>query len=231
MKRARISISLIAAFAVLHSVASCGGGGGGGDGPLSGGVEGFAFLVGGNILLLNSASSPPAGASPISGAAVTIDGWGGSASTSSTGRFLASGVPVGQRVMHVNGSGTSLNVPLTVVAAATIQTGAFTLSRQQAIDAALAALPGTPSDYRILASQQPLPTGVVLRPALGDDSGEHAPALDYAVPSPQFFIYADANAGERFQHDVLYILVDASTGVVTTRPASSWPQLNGVNRY
>ena len=234
MAKLRAFIIVFGLLICLRFLVGCGSGGGGSTDSRTGGIEGYAFVQGGAIILRNSPTAP-GGATALAGAAVTADGLGGTAGTDSSGRFQLRNVPVGQRKIHITpaaGSGVpALDIPVTVIGRATIQVGAFTVSRQQAVDSAKSALGGDPAAYRILSPQQPLPSGVTLEPALGNDSGQPDPALTYTPTSSQWLVYADAFAGDRFQHPVSYVLVDAESGAVTVRNATSWPQINGVNHY
>ena len=158
-----------------------------------------------------------------------------SVATDASGHFLVEGAPVGQRKMHVapTGGGAALDVPLTVIGSATIQTGAVAVSRSQAVDLAKAAAAslGTVGSFQILAPQQPLPVGTILKPALGGDDAKDDPALTVTVAAPQWLVFVDTQPGARFQHPAAFVLVDAQTGAVMTKNVSSWPRLNGVSHY
>ena len=213
----------------------CGGGGDGGSSTnpaLLGRAEGYAFLQSGIIVLSNS-PTPPAGATALSGATITVDGKSGSVTTDSTGHFTVADVPVGQRKLHLSGGGTTLDVPLTVIGAATIPIGTFVVSRTQAIDAAKTAVAGLGSlaNFQILAAQQPLPSGAVVKPALGDDDGKDSTALTVTTATAQWFVFVDQQPGARFQHPAVFVFIDANTGAVTTRSVSSWPRINSVHHY
>jgi hypothetical protein len=235
MKRLSVWASLLFLLACLVAFLGCGGSGNDSNTnpALRGRVEGYAFLQSGAIVLGNAAT-PPAGAMALSGATLTIDGKSGSNTTDASGKFLVTDVPIGQRKLLVSGGGAPmLEVPLTVIGSATIPTGAFAVSRTQAIDAAKSAAAGlgTVADFQILAPQQPLPAGVELKPALGGDDGKDSPALTVTLTSPQWLVFVDQQPGTRFQHPAAYFLIDAATGVVTTRNVSSWPRINGVSHY
>lgn len=235
MKRLSVWASLLFSVLCLFVFMGCGGGDDSGTTTaLTGRVEGYAYLQGGAITLGNSAT-PPAGATALSGATLTIDGKSGSATTEASGRFLISDVPIGQRKLHVNGGGAPvLDVPLTVIKSTTIQTGTFATSRTQAVDTAKTAASGlgTVADFQILAPQQPLPVGTIVKPALGGDDAQDSPALTVTVAAPSYLVFVDQQPGARFQHPAAYYLVDAATGAITTTlNVSSWPRINSVSQY
>ena len=235
MKRRSVFGSLFMAGLAFLIFWGCGGGGDGGSSTnpaLLGRAEGYAFLQSGIIVLSNS-PTPPAGATALSGATITVDGKSGSVTTDSTGHFTVADVPVGQRKLHLSGGGTTLDVPLTVIGAATIPIGTFVVSRTQAIDAAKTAVAGLGSlaNFQILAAQQPLPSGAVVKPALGDDDGKDSTALTVTTATAQWFVFVDQQPGARFQHPAVFVFIDANTGAVTTRSVSSWPRINSVHHY
>ncbi|MGC4045835.1 MAG: caspase family protein [Armatimonas sp.] len=235
MKRLSVWASLLFPVLCLFVFLGCGGGGDDSGTPtvLQGRVEGYAYLQGGTIVIGNTAT-PPAGANALSGANLTIDGKSGSASTEASGHFLISNVPVGQRKLHVSGGGAPmLDLPLTVVGSATISPGVYAVSRSQAVDLAKTAAAGlgTVSDFQIMAPQQPLPTGTVVKPALGNDDGADDPALTVTLSAPHYLVFVDQQPGARFQHPAAYYLIDAATGGVAVRNVSSWPRINSVNQY
>lgn len=234
MKRFSAWASLIFLILCLFVFLGCGGGDGSttSDGKL-GRVEGYTYLQSGIIVLGNSAT-PPAGATALSGATLTIDGKSGTATTDSTGKFLVTDVPIGQRKLHVNGAGAPiLDVPLTVIKSATIQTGEFAIDRAEARDivTTAAASLGTVANFQILATQQPLPAGTVVKPALGGDDATDDPALVITLDAPHYLFFVDQQPGARFQHPATNYFVNANTGAVTTRTVSSWPRINEVGYY
>ncbi|MGC4045836.1 MAG: hypothetical protein QM758_18760 [Armatimonas sp.] len=235
MKRVSVWASLLFPLLCLFVFWGCGGGGDDSTNPTTkqGHVEGYAYLQSGIVVLTNSAT-PPAGATMLSGATITVDGKSGSTTTDATGKFLISNVPVGQRKLHVNGTGAPiLDVPLTVIGSATIQTGEFPVDRAEARDLVktAAASLGTVADFQILGTQQPLPTGTVIQPALGNDDGVDDSALTITLDAPHYLFFVDHEPGARFQHPATYYFVNANTGGVAARTASSWPRINEVTYY
>ncbi|MCC6441946.1 MAG: carboxypeptidase regulatory-like domain-containing protein [Armatimonadetes bacterium] len=218
--------------------AGCGSGGGGAanDPLLLGAVEGYAFIPdsGPMAVTLGRSAAPPAGMKPLKGASVEIAGSAVAASTGNDGHFLLKDVRPGLRKLRITPpGGAAADFPLTVLGGAAITVGEPKVSRQQAIDSVKQAvtLIAAPDSVNILAPQQPLPAGVTVAPALGNDSGQDDPALTYRVPAPRWFVYVDFHPDARFQHRVLYYFVDIETGQIASREASSWPLINNLMYY
>lgn len=194
-----------------------------------GSVEGCVQDTGGQLSFTTDASAVTG--TPVAGATVAIEGTDLSATTGADGCFIIDDVPAGLASLTVDGSN---NTPLTVIGEATINVGNTTVTRSEAVVAAESELaargyPSVTSTW-LLATQQPVPSGVTVHDGifrLGDDG---APALT-TVSAPSWFVYLDPYPSSYFSHPTLFALIDAETGDVTSIDTGSWPQLNGLLYY
>lgn len=214
--------------------------------PSISGITGYVFVPsGGGAPVLSPKATPPAGYTPAAGATIsflgvsptgtgTLSNGGPSASADADGRYLLSGLHPGLGQIRVTPSGGSpLTAQVTVINGATVEIGAPTITRAAALALAQAQVPaGTdPTSLFILCPQSPLPAGVQVSQALGNENGDQDPTTSTLAPASQWFFYIDPDASLKFTHDMLYIFVDAATGAVTSGPATSFPALNGLRFY
>ena len=211
-------------------------------GAPTGSVQGYLFAGSGGTVVLGRSQTPPSGATPIANAALTLEDSPVDAKatvpardgkTDANGFVTFTGVPAGLWALHVPQSGgVAATFALTVIPNATITWGAPTVSRSQALDAARKAIGSLRAEGAfVLAPQSPLPAGVSITPALGNDDGDADPSLEVKTSTVQWFFYADLASGARFQHPTKFVLVDAETGVATAKDESSWPLINGATFY
>jgi hypothetical protein len=199
-----------------------------------GAIEGYVFLNASGAVILDDQPTPPAGTTPLAQAAVSVVGSKPVFLTDSTGHFIIDGIHAGARQLHVvPSSGAPLDVPVTVISRATVRVGPPPVSRNDAIQAAKQALgdKNHQDSTFIMATQNPLPAGVLIDPALGNDNGDPDVTQEIALTSPQWLVYADLESALRFQHPVVYLLVDAATGALTAHDATAWPMINGQGFY
>lgn len=236
------TVATILVVVALLVLIGCGGGGGGGSSsppPVSriGAIEGFIFSGpgGGPPITLGATATPPsAGLVPLAGASVAVADSTGAATTEANGHFLLRGATAGLRTLRVTpAGGAPADFPVTILGDATIRVGEPTVKRQQAMELVKQAVAQSiPLENAfILGPQQPLPAGVRVAPAMGDDKGEDDPSLVTRPSSPQWFFFVDTESDAYFQHPVRYFFVDAESGNVTIRDATSWPTINSLNYY
>jgi hypothetical protein len=196
-------------------------------------VQGYAYASAATVVLSNSATPPPGGM-PISNGRIQVSGSTASVTTDASGKFTFPEAPAGARTLFVTPpGGAPVGKPVTVIAGSTVTVGDTAFTRQQAIDAVKTEVAKTDdlADVLIMATSQPIPAGVTISPALGNDAGAADPLLELKSTTTSWFIYADRRFGQRFQHAVRYYLVDAATGAITFKDASSWPLVNGARLY
>ncbi|HKW77585.1 MAG TPA: hypothetical protein VJQ09_00720 [Candidatus Limnocylindria bacterium] len=192
------------------------------------------WRAGGVALTRDTAA--PAGFAPLTGtvelADATTNTTVASVRPDGTGLAKFANVAAGRYRLRVL-TPTPREFPLTLVGGATVRWGSYPVSRAQAVETAKqqAASAIRPDTTLIASPQSPLPAGVVISPALGDDAGAQPAALDTTVAKPSWFFYVDPFTDQKFHHPVKYVLVDAETGQATTKDADSWPALNKASYY
>jgi hypothetical protein len=205
-------------------------------------VEGTVLVDQDGVLSLASSDPPSPGQEPLIDGKITVSGTQTSALTDASGHFTIEGVEPGSKALLIesttNGAGAlppiaPIDVPVTVIADATIVPGPRPISREQARDVVLALLGADfdPAEGFLYVTQQPLPAGVILQPALGNDDGAPDGALDVVLAAESWLVLADPKPHLRFQHDVVQALVSSTTGVVQVLDRGSWLELNGGSFY
>ena len=209
----------------------------------TGAIQGYLFAGTGGNIALGRTEAVPNGLTPIGSITVTLDetpvdakptAQSREVKTDATGLASFTGVPAGQWTLHVprGGGATAAAFTLTIVPNATLIWGAGAVSRADAFALAGKSIGSLPADNAfVMGPQTPLPAGVTIRPALGNDDGDADASLELKTAGTQWFFYADLAAGSRFQHATKFVLVDAETGAVTAKDESSWPTLNGASYY
>jgi hypothetical protein len=230
-RRHFVQIALSVAGSAL--LAGCGGGSGNsggttaGDGYGRGAVTGVVFVNSVGVLTLGDPAAPPAGASLAKGAHLEVVGEGITASAGADASFHLTNVRAGVRTLRITLGSTTKDVPLTVIANATISLKPTPVSRDQAIAAARASL-SIPVSALVCAPQQPLPSGVVLTSAENTVQGATSGTT---LPTMQWFLFVDTKPSNPFGHPTQFVLVDAHTGAVTSQNQEFWPVLNGCQHY
>jgi hypothetical protein len=219
-----LAVGVVLALAVWGCGSSAPGEAGGTPAQVGrGGATGFLFRAADGTLMIGRTAAPPPGFSAAAGVTVEVQGQG-SVQTAASGQFRFTNLSTGLATLKAG----TLTVPITVLGNVEVTLGDPPTSRAAAIQAVRDALnalvpPGTAVD--IFAPMQPLPPNVAIRPALRDGEPLHR------TTSEQWFVYVDLQPGVRFEHPVLYFLVDAITGAVTRIDAASWPALNDLSYY
>lgn len=219
-----LAVGVVLALAVWGCGSSAPGEAGGTPAQVGrGGATGFLFRAADGTLMIGRTAAPPPSFSAAAGVTVEVQGQG-SVQTSASGQFRFTNLSTGLATLKAG----TLTVPITVLGNVEVTLGDPPTSRAAAIQAVRDALnalvpPGTAVD--IFAPMQPLPPNVAIRPALRDGEPLHR------TTSEQWFVYVDLQPGVRFEHPVLYFLVDAITGAVTRIDAASWPALNDLSYY
>lgn len=128
-----------------------------------------------------------------------------------------------------------LEHPVTVLRGTTVVLGDYPVSRAEALDTVTSALqldPGTDTrPWMLVLAHHPLPAGTVIIPALGDADGLDKPNDYLRIATPKWFVFCDLNSTLKWNHEVVYALVDAATGTLETFTRFSWPLLNGIEYY
>ena len=206
----------------------CGGGSGGGsasdDAYGRGEVAGNLFVDGTGALVFGAA---PAGASPAREARLEVVGEGVAGSVGADGSFRLAGIRAGARTLRVALGAATKDIPLTVIADATVSLTPPPVSRDAAFAAAKAAV-SLPADALVCASQQPLPAGTILRSAENSVVGA---AVGATLATPQWLFFVDLSPGNRFGHPTKFVLIDARSGAVAVEEHETWPVLNGCQHY
>lgn len=214
-----------------------------------GGADGFVFA---NLALpsepksadgwrqagvaLTRDATAPAGFAAFNGNVDLVD--------ATTNAFIASGKPDAQGLIkftkvpagHYNvrvQTPSPQDFPITLIGGATVRWGSYPVSRTKAFDTAKQQVSSAilPDTTLIASPQTPLPAGVVLSPALGDDDGKQSSVLDTTIAKASWFFYVDPTTDQKFHHAVKYVLVDAESGQATVKDADSWPALNKMSYY
>lgn len=217
-------------------VTSCGGGGdnsGGGEANIgAGSVVGWLYRDASAKLQVGYSAAAPTGGTAVPGARVTIAGTPSAATTAADGSFTITGVPAGLATLKAQLGADTLQVPLTVINKAAVVVGNPPVTRAAASVAAKAEASkrGDLTHMDILAPQQPLPAAVEVLSTLDLRDGVPAP-VPITFATPQWLYYVDLSPEARWMHDVLFVFVDAVSGVVSTRNGTSWPALNHCSYY
>ncbi len=208
--------------------------------PLPAGADGFVFS-GLKGVTLGRDEKAPDGLAPLSSADVELVAApaGRAATSAATGKTDAKGfasfanVAAGLYRLRVKAPSGTTEFPLTLVGGATLRWGAYPVARERAFDIAKAQVASAiREDLTFIASPPtPLPAGVVVGPSMGNDDGEKDASLERKIPRPEWFFYVDPFTDQKFQHLTKFVFVDAESGAVTTKDASSWPALNGHSYY
>ena len=189
----------------------------------------------GDVALTRDATAP-AGFVPYAGNVQLIDAIDGSVTATTKpdvqGLTTFSNVAAGRYKLRVT-TASAHDFPITLIGGATVRWGTYPITRPRAYEIAkqLVASAIRPNLTFIAAPQTPVPSGVILSPALGDADGNVTAATDHAVGSPSWFFYVDAFAEMRFDHPVKYVLVDAVSGDAKAFDENSWPALNRQQYY
>lgn len=205
--------------------------------PAFGAVEGFVIRDGSRATgIVVVPALKPTDTNVLRNAVVRIVGGGQQqAVTDARGHFKLTGVPPGLRRLRVEVPGIGgEEFPLTVLADATIQVGERAVTRAQAIEKAKQAVAALGVDLaaaRLMAAQQPFPAGTRIAPAYLDAERENLALFTRTLDRPAWFVYADRNPGQRFEHDVDFVFVDVETGAVSQDVRGSFPAVNGRAYY
>ncbi|MGC4043265.1 MAG: hypothetical protein QM758_05630 [Armatimonas sp.] len=236
-RRHFLSLALVLTGSGALTLTGCGGGGSKESAITTtlGGVTGFLFTDAGGNLVVGTSASPPPGTTPLAGTRVEIVDTSLGTSSGRDGGFTLHQIEAGLQRLRIQKSTGPVEIALTVVGNAIINTGTPTVTRSAAIEKARAALSAagvTNVDaVTILSPQQPLPTGVLIVPRLD------APTIDASVPgaktlaAPTWFFFCDEHAGQPFARKVRFVYIDAVTGAAETVEASSWPTFNAQHFY
>ena len=234
--------SAIVALALVVGTAACGGGA-----PSSGSsavraaqpgtIQGWIFADAAGAVVLGRTEAAPGGATVLANASIALEETPAGAkatelarqaTTDAKGFASFSGVRAGLWTLKVGPS----TFPLTIIGGATLVWGSYAVTRTAALAAAKAkagALDAARSF--VLSPQTPLPAGVTIAPALGNDDGDADASLELKTTAPAWFFYVDVASDLRFQHATKFILVDAETGAVAAKDEMSWPSINGGSFY
>ncbi|MBK8995165.1 MAG: carboxypeptidase regulatory-like domain-containing protein [Myxococcales bacterium] len=191
-------------------------------------VKGFVYVAGATLLVPDP-SAAPAGATPAGGVPIRVVNLRNeevaSATTAADGAFSFENLPNGLLTVEVPAlapSPPAATAEVTAFPNVTIEVNrTYAVSRD---DASAAVLAQVPASARVVRSLQPLPAGTIVYPAQGK-LGPTAPALSDAleVSADSWFFFVDLHPHAGFAHPVEYVLVDASTGAVTTEGGLHWP--------
>ena len=214
-----------------------------------GGADGFVFVdltrpseprsadgwrVGG--VALTKDTTAPAGFAPFN-QGVEIDdaatnAFVQQAKPDSQGLVKLANLPAGRYKIRVL-TATPQDFPLTVIGGATVRWGSYPVSRIAAFETAKRAAGSFVRDGTTLVASPPtpLPAGVIVSPALGDDDGKQSSVLETTVQKPSWFFYMDPFTDLKFHHPTKYVFVDAESGQATVKDATSWPSFNHMNYY
>ena len=189
----------------------------------------------GGVALTRDATAP-AGFAPYGGSVELVDALTGSriatVKPDDHGLAKVTNVHPGRYRVRVL-TATPREFSLTLIGDATVRWGSYPVSRAKAFEMAKQQIATTlrTGTTLIASPQTPLPAGVVVSPALGDDNGQQAAPLDTTLGKPSWFFYVDPLTDQKFHHPVKYVFVDAETGQTSEKDADSWPALNRASYY
>ena len=150
----------------------------------------------------------------------------------SQGKVSFANVPAGHYKVRVL-TATPQDFALTIIGGATVRWGSYPVSRAAAFETAKREVGSFVREGTTLIASPPtpLPAGVVVGPALGDDDGKQSAALETTVAKPSWFFYVDPFTDQKFHHAVKYVFVEAESGQATVKDATSWPAFNHMSYY
>lgn len=192
-------------------------------------VEGYAY-IGGGLIKYGRTTTPPSGYAALTNGTVSIGNV--SAGTDSKGYFVVRGAAAGLQTLNLAISGTTLlSDPVMVVPDNLVAIGDPAVTRDQAIESVKAAIKSVgalTTAYYMAGPKQPLPAGTRILPGAPDRS--ESPFV-LTVPATSWFFVVDGEGLVKFSHNLYYVLVDAASGALTVKAATSWPRINGKAMY
>jgi hypothetical protein len=185
------------------------------------------------VLFVDELANAPEGAQPVDGAEVKAFDVSGTevatVTTDANGSFSIPSVDAGYLRLEVRLDPASTDPDATTAVTAYPDAvipvnGTYTVSRQDAIDLAMATVD---QDALVTATLQPLQAGTVVVPsgsppgtAVGPDAAKARTA-----PADEWMFFVEEDPYGDFANPCRYIFVDAETGAVTTVEDVFWPPL------